>query len=533
MINVFKCTLILVFISGLLLLCNCLNDPEDITYEKPVILAEPQSKAAMYGDTVMFKVSVAYDPVIDFQWFKSDSMIAYAKDSVLVLTNVTYADTGEYFVFINNQQSYVLSRRVRLFISGGEPVIAYLPASNGLDLKDSIKFIAQVAGLPPFSYQWYKNGASIAGAIDATFKISSFSIADSGKYSVIVRNSIGIDTSNIAKVFVAGRLFITETDFFSGYMEWMSLKTFKVTSGGLAVFKDIAIRSFGGYIYLLERYGADNVIKYDPSKSGESGFLYQKKLGDDNWNPQDIEFVSETKAYIANLNEPKITVFDPSNGTFLDNIDISNYIFMPDSDKTPFASDLQLVGTDLYVMLQRLGKDFSPRAPTMILKINTVTDKITDSITLNYNNGCAMSYANGALYVSNPGSNYVTGDGGIEMVDLATKKVSILFNETILGGSPNAIVHKSKDRFYVTSYIEWMNVKVLEIDAATKSIIDTLEGVKDAFGGIYYDSISERLFVGERDDVEKGVRIFENNVQTGSTVRTANSLAPSGFVINR
>jgi DNA-binding beta-propeller fold protein YncE len=169
----------------------------------------------------------------------------------------------------------------------------------------------------------------------------------------------------------------------------------------------------------------------------------------------------------------------------------------------------------------------------MILKINTTTDEITDSITLNYKNGHSMIYANGALYISSPGSNYVVGDGGIEKVDLLTKKVSAIIDESVLGGSPNYIVHKEGEHFYITNYVGWQNVQVLEIDAATKKIVDTLKGIKDAFGGIYFDEISNKLFVGERDDIEMGVKIFENNRQIGSTVRTANTLAPSGFVIIR
>jgi hypothetical protein len=458
-------------------------------------------------------------------------MIINKKDSILKIANVSYSDTGEYFVFVSNRTGYVISRKVHLFVSGGEPLVADFPVSKGIDIKDSIELTAQVAGYPPFNYQWYKNKLPIEGAVENTYKIPSFAYADSGSYSVTVKNSIGTDTSNLIKLYVAGKLYITETDFKSGYMEWMSIKTNKITTGGLAVFGDLGIRTFGNYIYLIERYGADNISKYDPSKSGESAFLYQKKLGD-NWNPQDIEFVSETKAYIANMNEPKITIFDPSTGTFLKNIDISEYTYIPDTNTSPHANDLQLVGSDLYVMLQRRN-GFSPGAPTMILKINTTTDEITDSITLNYKNGHSMIYANGALYISSPGSNYVVGDGGIEKVDLLTKKVSAIIDESVLGGSPNYIVHKEGEHFYITNYVGWQNVQVLEIDAATKKIVDTLKGIKDAFGGIYFDEISNKLFVGERDDIEMGVKIFENNRQIGSTVRTANTLAPSGFVIIR
>jgi DNA-binding beta-propeller fold protein YncE len=252
----------------------------------------------------------------------------------------------------------------------------------------------------------------------------------------------------------------------------------------------------------------------------------------DNWNPQDIEFLSATKAYVSNMNEPKITVFNPSSGTIVSHIDISAYTFRPDSNSSPYANDLQLAGSDLYVMLQRRHK-FKPGAPTLILKINTATDAVADTIALQYKNGYSMAYADGALYVSNPGSVSFSGDGAIEKVDLATGSVSTVITETALGGSPNQIVHKSGSRFYVTSYVGWKNVKVVEIDAAAGTIAATVPDVKDAYGGICYDAVDSRLYVGERDTVAMGVRIFRDNVQTGPTLRTSNSLPPTGMVVVR
>lgn len=514
-----------------LLTIGCLNDPEDDKDVKPQIITEPQNIAAMFGDAVSFKVSVSPDPAIDYQWFRADTMIPYANDSILAFATVSYADTGEYFVFVSNRAGYVTSQKVHLYVSGGEPVIANFPGSTGFDYKDSTVLLAKVAGLSPFYFQWYKDGQPIIGAVGRTYAISSFSNADSGTYQVVVKNSLGIDTSNLTRLYPCGTLFITQTDFTSGYMERMSIKTSKISGPGTFIFGDVAIRTYDRYVYLLERYGADNLIKYDPSKKGEDAFLYQKKLGD-NWNPQDIEFVDERKAYVSNSNVPEITVLDPSTGAFLKHIDLSDYTYLPDSNVSPYANDLQIAESYLYVLLQRRN-GFKPGASSLILKVNIYKDSIVDTIPLNFKNGYAMSYANGALYVTNPGSAYSGSDGGIEMVDLATKKVTILFEESTLGGSPNGIVYKEKSRFYITNYIDWKKVAVLEIDVSTKTVVATLDGVKDAYGGIYYDSVSKRLFVGERDDVEKGVRIFENNIQIGPTVKTAQSLSPIGFSIVR
>ncbi len=516
----------------LLMTTGCLNDPEDSEDAKPQILTEPQSVAAMFGDNVSFKVSVASDPNIDFQWFRADTMIPYAKDSVLVFTNVSYTDTGEYFVFVSNKSSYVISQKVHLYISGGEPLIANFPGSKGLDYKDSIVLLAKVSGMSPFYFQWYKDRQPLTGAVGRTYAISSFSNADSGTYHVVVRNPLGTDTSTTIRLYPAGTLFITQTDSTLGLMERMSIKTCKINDMGTPIYSDIVIRSFDGFVYLLERNGADNLVKYDPSKKGEDAFLYRKKLGK-NWNPYDIEFVDERKAYVTNHNEPEITVLDPSTGTFLNHIDISDYTYMPDNNNSsPYATDLQFAESYLYVLLQR-SNGFIPGAPGLILKINIYRDSIVDTIPLKFQNSYAMSYANGALYITSPGSIFSQNDGGIEMVDLATRKVTVLFEESMLGGSPNQIVYKEGNRFYITSYLESKKTSVLEIDAVEKTVVAKLDGVKDAFGGIFYDSVSKRLFVGERDDVETGVRIFENNIQIGPTVRTVKSLAPSGFAIIR
>jgi hypothetical protein len=326
------------------------------------------------------------------------------------------------------------------------------------------------------------------------------------------------------------RLFITESDYQSGQLEWMSTAGNTVSLSNLSIYSDASLTSYDGYLYILERFGADNIIKFDPSKNDKDGVVYQIHLGD-NRNPQDMEFVSADKAYISLNNVPQITIFNPTSGKVVSSIDIASYTFMPDSNAGPCAGDMQLVGSDLYVMLQRRN-GFNPGAPTLLLKINTETDEITDTIACTFKNGHAMAYADGALYLSNPGSPYETGDGGIEKVVLSSKEVRTIIDETDLGGNPNQIIHKHGSRFYVVNYISWKNTKVVEIDMASGEI-STLPEIKDAFGGMYYDTIDGKLYVGERDTVEMGIRVFENNEQVGSPVKSGTSLPPTGMIVVR
>ncbi len=326
-----------------------------------------------------------------------------------------------------------------------------------------------------------------------------------------------------------GILFVAESDFQSGLMEKVSITSGVVSNDPISIYSDAVLRTFGGYLYVIERYGADNIIKIDPRKNGNASIIYQHHLGN-NCNPQDIEFVNENKAYIANSNRPEITIFDPLNRNCTGKIDISIYTFNPDSNTSPYANDLLLVGNTLYALLQRRD-GYKPGGTTLILKINTVADTIEDTIPLKYKNGYGMAYANGALFISNPGSPYITGDGAIEQLDLTSKEVTTIIDETTLGGNPNEIVHKTGSRFYVTNYIGWKNVKVVEIDAASGKVVATLPGVKDAFGGIFYDEVTEKLYIGERDSVETGIRIFKENVQVGQIIKT--NLPPIDMVVVR
>jgi DNA-binding beta-propeller fold protein YncE len=296
------------------------------------------------------------------------------------------------------------------------------------------------------------------------------------------------------------------------------------------VYSDIVVRDFGGYLYILEKKGADNVIKFDPSGNDESGILYQAHLGD-NWNSYDIDFVSETKAYIINQNEPKITVFDPSDGTVVKHIDISAYTFNPDSNVTPYANQATLCQGKLYVQLQRRN-GISPGAPTMVLAVDTESDAVVDSMTCTYNNGYDMICVEGVLYVTNPGG-FEIGDGGIETIDLATGEAVTLIDENALGGNPNHIVHKEGSRFYVTNYVGWANVEVLEIDVATKMVVEKIPGVVDAFGGILYDDEDGRLYVGERGAGSVGVLVYEGNKLIAGPLTTDKTLPPSGMTIVR
>jgi uncharacterized repeat protein (TIGR02543 family) len=86
--------------------------------------------------------------------------------------------------------------------TGTVPVITLSPKPDSVYAGDNAAFSVTVSGTKPFTYQWLKNNAVIAGATTATFKITAI-IADSGAtFQCIVTNAFGKDTSDKATLTV-------------------------------------------------------------------------------------------------------------------------------------------------------------------------------------------------------------------------------------------------------------------------------------------------------------------------------------------
>ncbi|HWI58704.1 MAG TPA: LamG-like jellyroll fold domain-containing protein [Bacillota bacterium] len=96
----------------------------------------------------------------------------------------------------------------------------------------TITLTPTVAGIAPWSYQWYKNNAPLIGKTNSTFAITNALIADSGSYFLVVTNSYGAATSAVQTLTVQGSrpLILAQPTSFSGYVG--GPVTFAVSAGG-------------------------------------------------------------------------------------------------------------------------------------------------------------------------------------------------------------------------------------------------------------------------------------------------------------
>ena len=89
------------------------------------------------------------------------------------------------------------------FIITDKPVVSMYPQSIPVaGPGDSILLSAYVIGVPPLSYQWRRNGATIPNATNLTYAISNVNLASGGNFELVATNAYGAATSQVSTVTV-------------------------------------------------------------------------------------------------------------------------------------------------------------------------------------------------------------------------------------------------------------------------------------------------------------------------------------------
>jgi hypothetical protein len=93
------------------------------------------------------------------------------------------------------------------FVLGGwtpamAPLILSQPAAAITETGQTAVLTVEVAAIPAAIYQWFKDGAAIDGATDATLRIEDVDAGDAAAYSVTATNKSGSETSQAAALTV-------------------------------------------------------------------------------------------------------------------------------------------------------------------------------------------------------------------------------------------------------------------------------------------------------------------------------------------
>lgn len=82
------------------------------------------------------------------------------------------------------------------------PTITAHPQSTTVTVGQAVQFNVTATGTPPLTYQWQRNSQNIPLATGSTYSLSNVQLTDAADFRVIVRNSAGNATSQVAKLTV-------------------------------------------------------------------------------------------------------------------------------------------------------------------------------------------------------------------------------------------------------------------------------------------------------------------------------------------
>ncbi len=167
----------------------------------PAIAAHPTGGAFLQGRSVTLRVFASGFPAPKYQWRKEGREIPGATADSLTFSSLQPADAGRYEVMVSNPFATVQSRSTTLTVlnelstaKAGAPAIVSEPQSLIVRRGDPAVFEVSAVGAG-VTYQWFRDGAALAGATQPVLSLPAVSAADMGCYSVVARNDAGTTES--------------------------------------------------------------------------------------------------------------------------------------------------------------------------------------------------------------------------------------------------------------------------------------------------------------------------------------------------
>jgi hypothetical protein len=283
--------------------------------------------------------------------------------------------------------------------------------------------------------------------------------------------------------------------------------TCRVAAGG-AVSTDAVLRAGHGTIYVVNRWGSDNVVLLDPA---EFTVLKQFSTGAGS-NPQDVAPLTASRLYIPLSTSGEVLVADPTQADGeeeIHRIDLSTIAASPSPTSTV------ALGGEVFVALAFLDPEtYTPTRAGAIAVIDPTSDTVTEVIDLPARNPFArMQAVPGArTLVLNLAEDFESQSGCFAVVDTAARTASCVVENPACGGWGMALAASAAGHV-------WASVEAAKFTANAALCHFTLDGTVVQAGAATEDRSLTDLGLDDRCE------IFAADSKTPGRVRIVGALS--------
>ena len=287
----------------------------------------------------------------------------------------------------------------------------------------------------------------------------------------------------------------------------------------LSICPDAIARVYNGLIYVIERAGCDNILVLDPHDDFSVVLQFSTGPGS---NPQDICFVSSSRAFITRYDTAELWEVNPLTGDHTDTIDLS---VLADGDGWPEMMGMAIYEDRLYVSLQRLDRDYywTPVFPSYLAVIDLATNTLIDQdanspglqgaelLATHPSTLLLQDPLSQHIYVGETGS-YGVQDGGIEAFDPATgQSLGFVVTESDLGGDLNVWTSADMMRGFAVVLSPSYTTSVVAFDLQTGSSLGTVTSSDEYdYVALAVDPSYREVYVADANYTQPGIHVFDS-----------------------
>ena len=349
-----------------------------------------------------------------------------------------------------------------------------------------------------------KSSSSVAKSSSSVAKSSS-SVAKSS--SSVAKSSSSVVKSSSSEEMVTTYVF--GSDYKTGELRWVV--DGKISAKSIQLNQDSKVISAGENLFVLERYGADNIVLIDQKNQK---IKWQQSF-ETNDNPSDVVKASDTEVWVGLEGPNKIVKVAVADGKVTKTIKTDDFA----KAEGQFANvvDLEVSGDTLFALFRRAVAGWPAGYPDpgllAMYKLNDGT--LLDTIRLAKVDPSAMAFVNGKLYVASAGQYDASGatladdTRGIEVVDFAKKASTTVVDGTKLGGGISSFAVDAKNGIaYAAIYKNYGVVPLVQVDLSAKTVT-SIAGVSDVEGSLAFDAATSSLYIGDRVYGSEAVYVYK------------------------